>query len=171
MIIPGSSISWRRQLARIMAASDVPERIASVIILSPARTVVGIQPAGTAPHSSGSGEVVVGIGVGNGVVVGVALTRGMEGSGVWLGAMMVTSAMRTGGGLGATACGLLSSCASSSASSTVPTTPKVMSKFHCHRPDSCVSNSINQVEICCLASVAKIAGFRQNGDRESTPPH
>lgn len=66
----------------MMAASDVPERIASVMMLSPACTVVGIQPAGTAPHSSGSGAVMVGMGVGNGVVVGVALTKGMAGSGV-----------------------------------------------------------------------------------------
>lgn len=143
MINPGSSISWRRQLARMMAASDVPERIASVIKFSPGRTVVGTQPTGIAPHSSGSGEVVVGMGVGKGVVVGVALTRGMAGSGVWLGAMMVTSATRTGGD-GGIGCGVLSSCASSSASSTVPTTPHVMSKFHCHRPDSCVSISTNR---------------------------
>lgn len=168
MINPGSSISWRRQLARIMAASDVPERTASVIKFSPGRTVVGTHPTGIAPHSSGSGDVVVGMGVGKGVVVGVALTRGIAGSGVWLGAMMVTSAMRTGGD-GGIGCGARSSCASSSASSTVPTTPKVMSKFHCHRPDSCVSSSITQVGFDFLASVAKIAGFRRNGDRESTP--
>lgn len=144
MINPGSSISWRRQLARIMAASDVPERTANVIKFSPGRTVVGTQPTGIAPHSSGSGEVVVGMGVGKGVVVGVALTRGMAGSGVWLGAMMVTSATRMGGDGGGAGWGVLSSCASSSASSTVPITPNVMSKFHCHRPDSCVSSSTNR---------------------------
>jgi hypothetical protein len=124
-----------------MAASEVPERTASVIKLSPTATLVGIQPTGTAPHSSGNGEEVVGIGVGNAVVVGVTLTRGMTCNGVWLGAMMVTSAMRSGGAVG-TDGGAWSSCASSNASSTVPTTPSVMITFQSHRSDSCVSSSI-----------------------------
>jgi len=81
----------------MMAASDVPERTASFMIFSPGCTVVGSQPAGTAPHSSGSGEDKVGMGVGNGVFVGVAVTKGIAGSGVVLGEIMVTSAIIAAG--------------------------------------------------------------------------
>jgi len=141
IIKPTRSISCCKQLARMMAASDVPERTASFMIFSPDCTVVGSQPPGTAPHSSGSGEDRVGIDVGKGVFVGVAVTSGIAGSGVVLGEIMVTSAIiATGEGDGG--CGEGSICASNNASSTVPTTPKVMITFHCQRPVSCVSRSI-----------------------------
>lgn len=151
-------LSGRKQFAWIISACDAPERIARESKLSPARTVVGSQPAGTRPHRSGSGELMVAMGVGCKVAVGVGLSRGMAGKGVLLAAMMVALAM-AGGGEGDGGSGRTSACASKNANSTVPTTPRAINKLHCHLPVSCVSSSIANR----LALPAKRHELSQNG--------